>query len=302
MKKNNLLVSNNIKSYFLFSKEHRSGIFLLFSIIILLQFVFVFLKDKPILNSSNSDRNEEWLSMQSEIDSLNKNVAQNKFEIQPFNPNFISDYKGYLLGMTTQEIDKLHTYRKLNKYVNSAKEFQSITKISDSLLKIISPKFKFPDWVTNKKRYQNNINYKFYNNKEVKIVVKKDINLASKEEIMEVYGIGDKISDIILQDKAKFGAFASIDQLEYVWGISPEALNDLKKRFFVSPSLKLNKLDINNLSTKELAKFPYFGYALAKNIVVYRSMNGDFKSIDDLTKIKGMPNEKITLIALYLSF
>ena len=301
LKQNNSVVRNKFKSYFLFSKEHRSGIFLLFSIIVLLQFAFIFLKDSSVFKSSKMEKNYEWLSMQSEIDSLNKNVAQNKYEMQPFNPNFISDYKGYLLGLSTQEIDRLHSYRKLNKYVNSAKEFQTVTKVSDSLLKIISPKFKFPDWVTNKKGYQNNTSNKFYK-KEEKVIVRKDINLASKEEIMEVYGIGDKISDIILQEKAKFGAFASIEQLEYVWGVSPEALNDLKKRFFVSSNDKLNKIDINNSSTKELAKFPYFGYTLAKDIVVYRSMNGDFKSIDDLTKIKGMPNEKIKIIALYLEF
>ena len=62
------------------------------------------------------------------------------------------------------------------------------------------------------------------------------------------------------------------------------------------------KYNINNLPTKELAKFPYFRYNIAKEIVTYRSMNGDFKSVDDLTKIKGMPNEKIKIIALYLEF
>jgi len=237
--------------------------------------------------------------MQFEIDSLNKNNVQKKFEILPFNPNFISDYKGYLLGMSTQEIDRLHSYRILNKYVNSASEFQQITKVSDSLLKVISPKFKFPDWVSNKNINQRNNSHQFY---EKKVIIKKDINLASKEEIMEVYGIGDKISDIVLQEKDKFGAFVSIDQLEYVWGVSPEALIDLRKRFFVKPSSQIKKIDINNLSTKELSKFPYFKYALAKEIVTYRSMNGGIKSIDDLSKINNFPVEKIQIIALYLTF
>lgn len=294
-------MKNKIKSYFLFSKEHRSGIFLLFSIIVLLQFAFVFFKDDSFFKTPRSSKNNDWLSLQSEIDSLNKNIAQNKYEMQPYNPNFISDYKGYLLGLTTQEIDRLHTYRKLNKYVNSAKEFQAITKISDSLLKVISPKFKFPDWVTNKKTSQNSSTHKFYNKSE-KVVVQKDINTASKEDIMEVYGIGDKISDIILQEKLKFGAFASIEQLQYVWGVSPEAMESIKKRFYVSSGVKINKFDVNNLSTKELAKFPYFGYNLAKSIVVYRSMNGDFKNAEELSKINNFPTEKIRIIALYLEF
>jgi DNA uptake protein ComE-like DNA-binding protein len=288
-----------IKSYFTFSREHRSGIFLLFSLIIFLQITFLSLDANSIFKSNNRNVNSEWLSMQSEIDSLNQSVTQKKYEILPFNPNFISDYKGYLIGMSTQEIDRLHSYRKLNKFVNSAKEFQIVTKISDSLLKIIAPKFKFPDWVKSKGKMQKNNPHQFY---EKEAIVRKDINLATKEEIMEVYGIGDKISDIILQEKSKFGVFASIDQLEYVWGVSPEAFIDIKKRFYVSSNVSLNKIDINNISTKELAKFPYFGYNVAKKIIVYRSMNGDFKNIEDLSRINDFPIEKIGLIALYLDF
>jgi competence ComEA-like helix-hairpin-helix protein len=292
---------NNIKSYFLFSKEHRSGIFLLICIILITQLLYFFIDFTSFKDNSQQTNAKNWLLVQSEIDSLNNISKEKKFKIIPFNPNFISDYKGYLLGMSVTEIDRLHKFRELNKFVNSAKEFQQVTQVSDSLLKILSPNFKFPDWVTNKKSYQSNTPHKFYN-KSDKHIVQKDINSASKEELMEVYGIGDKISDIILQEKEKFGAFATIDQLEYVWGISPEALNDVKKRFYVKSDVLIKKVNINNLSTKELAKFPYFKYALAKEIVTYRSMNGDFKSIDDLTKIKGMPNEKIKIIALYLEF
>ena len=292
---------NNIKSYFLFSKEHRSGIFLLICIIIITQLLYFFIDFTSFKDNSQQTNAKNWLLVQSEIDSLNNISKEKKFKITPFNPNFISDYKGYLLGMSVTEIDRLHKFRELNKFVNSAKEFQQVTQVSDSLLKILSPNFKFPDWVTNKKSYQSNTPHKFYN-KSDKHIVQKDINSASKEELMEVYGIGDKISDIILQEKEKFGAFATIDQLEYVWGISPEALNDVKKRFYVKSDVLIKKVNINNLSTKELAKFPYFKYALAKEIVTHRSMNGDFKCIDDLKKIKGMPNEKINIIAFYLEF
>jgi hypothetical protein len=50
-------------------------------------------------------------------------------------------------------LDKLFAFRKQNKYVNSAKEFQEVTGVSDSLLKIMSVNFKFPDWVNKKKEY-----------------------------------------------------------------------------------------------------------------------------------------------------
>jgi DNA uptake protein ComE-like DNA-binding protein len=93
-----------------------------------------------------------------------------------------------------------------------------------------------------------------------------------------------------------------MEQLNEVWGLSPEVLANLNKQFKVKTLSGIKKVDINNASIKELAQFPYFKYALAKQIVVYRSMNGSINETTDLTKIKGMPNDKIKIITLYLEF
>jgi len=60
--------------------------------------------------------------------------------------------------MTTQEIDRLLAFRKTNRYVNSPQEFQAVTHISDSLMRVISPYFKFPNWINNKKESKNTSN------------------------------------------------------------------------------------------------------------------------------------------------
>lgn len=80
------------------------------------------------------------------------------------------------------------------------------------------------------------------------------------------------------------------------------AYEDIQKRFYIGQNPQVKKVDINNASVKELSKFPYFDYTLARQIVIYRSANDEIKNIEDLTKIKGMPNEKIKIIALYLNF
>jgi DNA uptake protein ComE-like DNA-binding protein len=41
---------------------------------------------------------------------------------------------------------------------------------------------------------------------------------------------------------------------------------------------------------------------LAKQIVTFRSMNGNIKNIEDLINIKGFPVEKANIISLYLEF
>jgi competence ComEA-like helix-hairpin-helix protein len=266
-------------------------------IIILVQGIYFFydFTAKETIDKEKS----KWLALQSTADSLKLNNKNYKPAIYPFNPNFITDFKGYKLGMSVEEIDRLLAYRAQNKFVNSAAEFQAVTKVSDSLLKAISPYFKFPDWVkNNKKNSQEFAKNDFL--KPGKIIVL-DINQATKEDLMKVYGIGDKISDRILEQKEKYGAFVSMEQMDDIWGLSPEVLEKLKSSFAVKSITNCKKININNASVKELTQFPFFRYQLAKDIVVFRTMKGDIK-IEDLSKIKGFPLEKIKIIALYLEF
>ncbi len=57
---------------------------------------------------------------QQKITVLKQNAIQkDTFKIYPFNPNFITDYKGYTLGLSITEIDRLHKFRKKDEFVNS---------------------------------------------------------------------------------------------------------------------------------------------------------------------------------------
>lgn len=283
------------KSYFQYSKSQRSGIFLLVLLCVICQFAFFYL-GPTIENSKNSEK-QKWISLQSKVDSIKVEKLNYVPKIYPFNPNFITDYKGSKLGMSVVEIDRLLNFRKTNQYVNSASEFQKVTQVSDSLLSTISPYFKFPDWVNNRKAN----NFKPFEKKTEKIVLK-DINLAIKKDLIKIYGIGPALSDRILKQKGILGGFVSMKQMEDVWGLSPEVIENLNKYFVVTTLPKIKKIDINNASIKELLLFPYFKYALAKAIVTYRSMNGDFKNSENLTKINGFPSEKLDIISLYLEF
>jgi len=287
-----------LSSVLSYSKSQRIGIICFFGIVIGLQWICLFYDfgTFPVLHKEKN----VWLAQQKYIDSLKFQQQAKKAIVNPFNPNFITDFKGYKLGMSVEEIDRLLAFRNQNKFVNSAAEFQKVTKVSDSLLHAISPYFKFPDWVTSKRGYPSSFIKKDYL-KDKKQPVLIDINLATKEDLMAVYGIGDKISDRILEQKGKLGAFVSMEQMQDIWGLAPEVVEKLKVSFAVKATPTLKKININAASVKELSMFPFFRYSLAKEIVIYRSMHGDL-GIEDLSKIKGFPVDKIKIIALYLEF
>ena len=285
-------------SYFQFSKSQRSGIFIFLSCALVFQVLYFWI-DFKTPTESNAVQEKHWLSHATTSDATSGYAKKKQFVVRPFNPNFITDFKGYQLGMSVEEIDRLLAFRKSNRFVNSAEEFQEVTKVSDSLLNKISPRFKFPDWVS--KRYTEKS--KVFSTKkknEVKTLV--DINKATAEDLKKVYGIGDGLSTRILKERAKHGGFVSMDQLEDVWGLSAEVIASLREEFVVKELPTFQRININTATIKELMQLPYFKYALARNIVAYRSMNGQFKNIEDLTKISGFPVDRIKIIALYLEF
>ena len=48
------------------------------------------------------------------------------------------------------------------------------------------------------------------------------------------------------------------------------------------------KVNINTATVQELTALPGIGQVKAEAIVKYREANGSFKSVDDLTKVKGI--------------
>lgn len=272
---------------------------MLFFLVILIQLFYAF-GDFSISHEYDPDK-QQWMDLQPVMDSLKREKENYVPKVYPFNPNFITDLKGYKLGMSTEEIDRLLAFRKGNRYVNSAEEFQRVTLVSDSLLKAMSPYFKFPDWVTNKKNKQF-VDYSKSRFEDKPKIVAMDINEATREDLMKVYGIGPALSERILKEKEKFGAFMSMEQMEHIWGLSSEVIENLNRHFTIKTIPNIKKVNVNTVSLKELSQFPYFRYALAKEIVVYRSMNGDLRSSEDLKKIKGFPVEKVNVIEMYLEY
>ena len=364
---------NKIKSHFWYNKSQRNGIFFLAILIIILQLVYYFIDFSS--NKKINTHFKELIAFQSKIDSLKQiKIEQNKPKIYPFNPSFLTDYKGYKLGMTTTEIDKLLAYRKQGKYINSAKQFQQVTGISDSLLQAIRPYFKFLDWINTKKKnfkystdnsftgnktdinqasitalqkvngigeklsarivkfrtslggfknkeqlkkvyglkpevYQkilnhfyiksNNITDKIYENTTNSFSTN-DINTATKEDFMLINGIGEKLSTRILKYRKTLGGFYFKDQIEEVYGLNPEVISKIHNHFKIINKPKINKVNINEASFKEILHLPYIDYKLTKKIFEYRDEFAEIQSLSELKKIDSFPMDKYDKIILYL--
>ncbi|NJB82514.1 helix-hairpin-helix domain-containing protein [Wenyingzhuangia aestuarii] len=277
------------KSHFSYSKSQRNGIFVLIVVVLLVQAFLYFFEFK------NKDTGYELSpiaqNIQKQLDSLSQ-VESSDYVLKPFNPNYLSDYKAYQLGMSVAEIDRLLAYRKTEKYINSVEDFKKVTKVSDSLLHQLAPYFKFPEWVTRKTAQKKKI--------VAKKMVVKDLNKATVKELITIKGIGETRANRIVKYREKLQGFTYNSQIDEVWGLPPEVLLRLKKEFQILSTPHIKKINVNKATVSELSSIVYINYKQAKSIIDYRKEVAEIQNLAVLKTISNFPVDKFDLISLYL--
>ncbi|AZJ32339.1 MULTISPECIES: helix-hairpin-helix domain-containing protein [Tenacibaculum] len=292
------------KPHFWYNKRQRNGVFFLLFLIVVLQFIYVYIDFSS--EKIEGINKKELVALQNTIDSLKRiELIKRKPKRYPFNPNYITDFKGYQLGMSVEEIDRLHNYRKQNKWINSAKDFKQVTKISDSLLNRIAPYFKFPDWVVKeenqkkKSKIELGLSERHTYNKVYKISTN-DINKATQQDFETISGVGEVLSSRIIKYRKKLQGYSFSKQLYEVWGINKAAANKVMQTFTVIKKPTIKKVNVNTAKFKEVLKNPYIDYELCKKIFEYRDEVAELQDISELRNIKDFPLNKYDRIILYL--
>ena len=289
----------NLKSHFWYNSRQRNGIFFLLLLVVIFQAIYFFV-DFSTDEKVGENILNEMTFFQQEIDSLKLiEIERRKPKKSPFNPSFITDYKGYQLGMSTKEIDRLLAYRSKGLYINSTKQFQQVTKVSDSLLAAISPEFKFPDWIQKKKK---STSYTYNKPKVEKTFTgtKQDLNTVTALQLREINGIGEKLSERIIKFRNSMRGFANDEQLKKVYGLKPEVVTKVLNRYTVLSQPKIIKVNVNTATFKEVLHLPHIDYELTKKIFQYRDEVAEIQDINELKNIEGFPLESFDKIAVYL--
>ncbi|AVR45738.1 DNA-binding protein [Christiangramia fulva] len=287
------------KSHFALSRSQQNGIFILVIFIIILQ-IFIFFPNLLGNSEKISSEDPEIEKFRKQLDSLKslKSLKSPKDTIYPFNPNYLSDFKAYNLGLNLEQTNRLLDFRAEQKWIKSAEDFQKVTGISDSLLHILAPSLRFPKWVEkSEKKY--NISQKTAADETVAEI--SDLNSATPEDLKTINGVGEVLSQRIVKYRYKIGGFLDESQLNDVYGLTPEVVEKIRQRFKILIKPNVNKLNINTVSEDQLSEIPYFNERLAKKIIGYRKLHEGIQTFDELSKIDGFPSDKIDRIKLYLA-
>lgn len=262
--------------------KHEKLKAILFLFILLLGLAFT----KRLLRSQKAT---PWLSedvpTQIVVDLLKQ---ETKETIYPFNPNFISDYRGYIIELTPAQIDRIHAFRAEGKWINSIAQFQAIAQVDAKWIEKYRPYFSFPKRESTPKPKNRFSTPKIIN-----------INAASAAHFQAIRGIGPVLSERIVKYRKRLGGFSTLDQLLEVYGLSPEVVQRLQKNAQLGAVPKIERLSINDASLQELSALPYLNWKEAKQIVAFRTQQQKMV-FNDLKKYAILDSLKIERLALYL--
>ena len=127
-----------------------------------------------------------------------------------------------------------------------------------------------------------------------------DLNNATSEDLQKVNGIGPVFSRRIISYRELLGGFYSTDQLNEVYGLKGQSLQNLKSSSSILPN-SWTPINVNSDSVQFLARHPYISWNLAKAIVHYKKQHGKYEDINDIRQIKILSDTLYQKISPYLS-
>ncbi len=129
--------------------------------------------------------------------------------------------------------------------------------------------------------------------------IKYDLRTCTKEELQQIPRIGPSRAQTIIEYREQIG-FNSLKDIKQIKGIGDATFEIIKpyliefgeeeipKSVKKNTSLNHNKININIANIEELTQLPGIGPAKAKKIVQKREELNGFKSIEQITEVKGI--------------
>lgn len=161
-----------------------------------------------------------------------------------------------------------------------------------------------------------------------------NVNTADMHALLTLPGVGPAIAGRIVESRSTAGPFRAVDDLRRVKGIGAKTLDKLRSHVTVGDGVRVaqgpapgaaplaagaaapgdgddrighgrgqgvagaaaDPVNVNSATVAELTRLPGIGPKTAEAIVLDRNDRGPFKTLDDLTRVKGIGKGKLALL------
>lgn len=291
---------DKLRRYIEISNFERLGFFSL-SFIILLVIVYSYAKHHLLFSNLVHDeerleafvsKNQAFFNAKSKdsIDSYQRKVSSKRQPLlKKFNPNTTSEAGLISCGLSPRISKNIFNYCQAGGSFKVKKDLIKLYSVDDNEFERIKEYIDLPD----------TINFKSVKQLQPRTIEVVKLNRCSAKTLMDFRGIGKVLSKRIVSFRDKLGGFYSIKQLEEVYGLSAETIEEVRPNLILDSS-QIKKLSLNKASINELSAHPYLNYKQAHAIVQFRRQHGDFSTLEDLHQLQIFDDENIRRIIPYL--
>ena len=289
--------------WLIFSRRARRG-----ALVFLVIFICVSIAPDLYLNYIyNPDiRIETSLKKEGQEPKKSYRIPEEKFD-----PNTYSLEEWMAIGLSEKQAQSILNYLSKGGKLKYKEDVQKLYVVNSKLYKMLLPKIALPSrpqYDKNQSVEESKISSKdssrtiAEDKKAVEKVVigQLEINTASKEELMQIKGIGDYYAREILKRRKQFGGYVSLDELSGLYKMTPEKLEDLSEYLTVDPN-KIKRINVNNASKTKLMGHALISLDMANSIVFIRENFGEFKSLDGLLQSPYIDQNKLKELSPYLT-
>lgn len=122
------------------------------------------------------------------------------------------------------------------------------------------------------------------------------LNTADTSFLKRVPGIGSGYALAIVRRRERLGGFYSERQLLEIDGLPEQALQ------YLTVGQSPRRININRLTFSQLRQHPYINYYQARDIVDYRRLHGDIKSLSALRLLQSFTPADLERLSHYVEF
>ena len=295
-------LKNFFREYFSFSLAERKVIYLFSAIILVLIIapnVYKFFHHQ--IDIPLGKRNYAAFDSAYERIVLRKQITINR-PAHLFNPNNLNACDWISLGLSPKIAGNIEKYIKKGGHFKNKTDLLKIYGFDTAFYSVIEPFICLPkkDSIKSEKRMANS-EPKLYPFAKKTLQLKTAINTADSAELDKIPGIGPVFANRIIKYRKLLGGYYSINQLNEVYGVTPELFNKISK-FIIVDSSNVENLELNIKNEVKIRKHPYITKYKASLIIKYLKFNGHVKNSSELIQNNILTSDEIQKLGPYLKF
>jgi len=231
---------------------------------------------------------------------LNKELAVQKLNPFPFNPNQLPEVVWIQLGLSEKQIKTIKNYEAKGGKFRRKEDLRKIYSISDAEYHVLAPFIRIPtEFKTTIKPLESKM-------QEVKPKVDKvrylntEINSADSATLVKSLHLPTWIASRVISYRNLLGGYYKPSQLNEVYGFDTSHYFKIQEYLQLDTSMVV-KIHINDADFKEILRHPYISFDITKQIVNYRNQRGLFKSTQQLVELDILTEPTYLKLKPYLS-